>query len=365
MSDISIIVLVIAWAILIAGFVAFIEKFYPKVLALIFNGKINYLWLYGIIFGTFIFLTYPYYFNLLAKYFWNVPADVIDDYTKLGALGDIYGSLNTLFTSATLIIVIYSTLLQRQANIDAREAMADQLQQAKNATAEQLEQAKESSEEQLKQAREALDAQLEQAKQASADQLALAQATHEAQMKESRYSIFSNMFYALLNQKQSCFDNMKLEDEHGQVITANKMFYLISIEFFNLLGSDWKDISLVSKEQVWSGLNSFVKKTNNNQTYTELYSYLGYYSSLLNLISRSEIDEEDKIHFRDILKVSIPASEKITYLWAATHFPELRNSLIGTGLIELKFNEKAGPFMIKFFEQSCFSHPKTLEHWDK
>jgi len=260
-----------------------------------------------------------------------------------GPLGDIYGSLNTLFTSATLIFVVYATLLQRQANEDARDAMAKQLRQARNTTRKQI----------------------RQSQLATRRQLALAQATHDAKMKESKYSIFSNMFYALLNQKQSCFNNLKLEDKDGKTITADKLFYLISIEFFKLVKSEWKDIQFVSKEQTWHKLNEFIKKNNNNQSFTDFYSYLGYYSTLLRLINRADIEEDDRIFFRNILKASISASEKVALLWAAANMKELNNSLVGSGLMDLNFNEKSLPFAKQFFDKSCFSHPNSIENWDR
>lgn len=55
----------------------------------------------------------------------------------------------------------------------------------------------------LRQARNATRKQLRQVQLATRRQLALAQATYDAQMKESKYSIFSNVFYVLLNQKHS------------------------------------------------------------------------------------------------------------------------------------------------------------------
>lgn len=365
MSDISIIILVTACSILFVGFIAFLEIFFPKVKNLICRGNINYLWLYGIIGGIFIFLTYPYFFNLWARYFWNVPADVIDDYTKLGALGDIYGSLNTLFTSATLIIVIYSTLLQRQANKDAREAMLYQLKQAEISTSEQLKQAKKSTEQQLKQAREGLDAQLEQAKQTSADQLALARETHDAQMKESRYSVFSNMFYALVNQKQASFNNLKIIKNKGEVIPADKIFYYISKEFLRLIKFDWKNLSDLNEEILKKKFDLFIRELNNNQAFTEIYSYFGYYISLLKLIDRSEISDEDKEFFRNLLTVSISASEQLTLLWISSFMFDQKDRLTGSGLFDLKFNELTLPFIVRFFDKSCFSHPTVLQQWDK
>ncbi|OUJ94987.1 hypothetical protein BFG48_000865, partial [Acinetobacter nosocomialis] len=130
-----------------------------------------------------------FFFPILFKYwvfhFLVSPPFTTENFVSLGPIGDIFGGLTALFTSATLIIVIYSAYLQRQANIDAREAMAEQLKQAEKATQDQLTQAKEATKEQLEQAREATKEQLKQARESTKQQLDLAQATHEAQLKET------------------------------------------------------------------------------------------------------------------------------------------------------------------------------------
>ena len=314
---------------------------------------------------------FPLFFKWLMIGIGSTKKD-IDDF---GSMGDIYGSLNTLFTSATLLIVIYSAYLQRQANKDARTAMADQLQQARDATATQLTQASDALTQQLDQAREATAQQIENAKElskielsqtreATAQQLALAQATHDAQIKESKYSIFSNMFYALLTQKQASFNNLKLVDEDGNVIVADKIFYKFSTKFFDLLKSDWSNLDSIDKKEVFNAFFSYVKELNNNQAYTDINSYLGYYSSLVELIRRAEIDENDKIFFRELLTMSISASEQVTLLWVSSCTNIYKNRLIGSGIFNLNLNDLSLPFVVKFFEKSCFSNSNVMNQWD-
>ncbi|WP_234622439.1 hypothetical protein [Acinetobacter guillouiae] len=175
---------------------------------------------------------FPLFFKWLMIGIGSTKKD-IDDF---GSMGDIYGSLNTLFTSATLLIVMYSAYLQRQANKDARTAMAEQLQQARDATTtqltqasdaltQQLDQAREATEQQIKNAKELSEIELSQTREATAQQLALAQATHDAQIKESRHAIFANQFYSLLNFKKDRLNNLFIvhgeEDENGEIITKS------------------------------------------------------------------------------------------------------------------------------------------------
>lgn len=340
--------------ILAVGFFALGHKFFPNLKKWCAEGTINYFWLFIIIFGVFIFLTYPYFFNLWAVYFWHIPESELTDYTKLGPLGDIYGSLNTLFTSATLLIVIYSTLLQRQANKDAREALEKQLTQAENATAEQLKQAKEATEEQLKQARESTKQQIE-----------LVRDTHISQIKETRYSIFSNMFYALLNQKQESSKSLKLTDHEENVFLADQIFYNFSKKFLHLLRTDWQDLNSIKKEDVLKAYNLCIRELNNNQTYTDLHSYFGYYVSLLELISRSEIEDSDKIFFRKLLTMTISTSEQLTLLWISSFNKELEYALKGSRIFDLHFNELSMPFAVKFFDESYFIQPNVLKQWNE
>ncbi|MEG8241314.1 hypothetical protein MKR66_16390 [Acinetobacter baumannii] len=125
-----------------------------------------------------IWLVFPFLFKAFMSWMSWIGAD-LKTFADYGPVGDIYGSLNTLFTSATLIIVMYSAYLQRQANKDAREAMAEQLKQAKEATAEQLAQAKEST-----------NLQLSQAKKSIEEQLSLAKKTHDAQINETKLAFY-------------------------------------------------------------------------------------------------------------------------------------------------------------------------------
>ena len=54
--------------------------------------------------GIFIlaWLFFPNLFQWWAIHVWFIPIEQLDEMGKLGPLGDIYGSLNTLFTSPFL-----------------------------------------------------------------------------------------------------------------------------------------------------------------------------------------------------------------------------------------------------------------------
>lgn len=313
----------------------------------------------------YLYFYLPQVFEWLAVEFWGVPSSTITEdgktkvlqLTDLGPLGDIYGSLNTLFTSATLAFVVYATLLQRQANNDAREAMERQLQQAKEDTEEQLKQAREATEQQILNAQQLAHIQLEHARQYSMDQLALAKATHDAQIKESKDAIFSNMFYALLSQKQQHFNNLKFTFNDVHTLTASEILYNMSTEFFSLLKSEWLDLNILTKEKVRDDFNQALKKLNNNKTSSDFYSYFGYYRALLNLIERYETSDQDKQFFWDLLSVSTSATEKLLLFWLAIFQEGLKEKLIETKFLDFKLNENMLPLAIKFFDKSYFKDP--------
>lgn len=316
--------------------------------------KKRLLWGLGILFILILWITFPlifkeWVFTLLVK-----PPFTPEVFATLGPIGDIFGGLTALFTSATLIIVMYSAYLQKQANKDAREAIAEQLKQAREATEEQLKQAKEATEEQLKQARESTKLQLE-----------LAHDTHYAQIKETKYSIFSNTFYALLNQKQESFKNLKLIDQNGNEFLADQIFYNFSKKFLRLLRTDWSDLTLIDEHDVLDAFNFYIRELNNNKIYTDIHSYFGYYVSLVELIRRSEIDDSDKIFFTELLTMSISTSEQLTLFWISCGMDKLKLKLRGSKIFDLNLNDLSMPFAVKFYDKSYFIQPNVLKLWDE
>ncbi|WP_288385527.1 hypothetical protein [uncultured Acinetobacter sp.] len=236
-----------------------------------------------------------------------------------GTFGDIYGSLNTLFTSATLIIVMYSAYLQRQANKDARDAMERQLQQAREDTEEQLKQAREATEQQILNAQQLAHIQLEHARQYSMDQLALARATHEAQIKESKDAIFTNKFYSHLNYKNaklnSIFLTKKDKDLSGNIIEKQVpmivaideivMGWLETVKENQVIYNNLSNMELLNK------LYNLVQTKLKYETISSLISYFHIYSDFFDLIRDSKISEEDKVFYKSVISNSMTQHEQV------------------------------------------------------
>lgn len=272
-----------------------------------------------------------------------------------GSLGDIYGSLNTLFTSATLIIVLYSAYLQREANKDAREAMKKQLQQARDATAQQLREARRSTREQIQQARDATEQQLE-----------MSQSIHSAQMVESKHAIFSNMFNILLNQKNEAQErlNQRLGEKNLQ-----SLFGHLAEVFDLMIANDWKEFKVAQSKQrilIKDKLFEEIEKyTGESTIFDELQSYFYIYCSLVTLIKNKEDEGFDTDFYFGILSNLMSQAEQETFLWHCTASTYFRTKLKGSKLFDAYFSDEIAYFIFRNFKKSLFNHPIILKKWRK
>lgn len=211
-----------------------------------------------------------------------------------GTFGDIYGSLNTLFTSATLIIVMYSAYLQRQANNDAREAMEKQLQQAKEDTEKQLQQAREATQQQISSTQQLADIQLTQAKEVSSRQLELAQATHQEQLKESQIAIFNNKFFSFLKFKRENFEALyfysREMDGSYKKITAQNLLEQLTQQIVSHLEDVSNDIENTDIKTIENYFLQQCKPYFEDFTKSTLHSYFLNYEALIKMVSQSGLD---------------------------------------------------------------------------
>lgn len=288
-----------------------------------------------IIAGVFVlaWLFFPNLFQWWALHVWSIPVDQLDEMGKLGPLGDIYGSLNTLFTSVTLIIVMYSAYLQRQANKDAREAMAEQLKQAKEATAEQLKQARES----------------------TIQQLDLAQSTHEAQIQETKNSFFTSQFYALLNYKSERIKTLTLRNDLDKTIVGYEIFTILRSELVQNIAIKFKEkMDDLSEDLIRNEYENIIKRLNNGHRFYEIFTYFEIYSSLFNLVDSADIDEDQKKFFSNLIRQSATPSEQITLFYIAPIWERLYKSLEGKQIFISFTPRNVEKFALKFYSRDYF-----------
>ncbi|USP41036.1 hypothetical protein [Acinetobacter sp. XS-4] len=315
------------------------------------NLKKILLWVLVLIFVLIVWIKFPlifkeWVFKLLVK-----PPFTPEAFTSLGPIGDIFGALTALLTSLTLIIVIYTAYLQRQANIHARDAMAEQLRQAGKAAKNQLEQAKEATKEQLEQARES-----------TTQQLDLAQSTHRAQLKETIYSNFINTYNSLINYKLAKYNSIQIFID-GRVWHSEEIFKEIALYF---LGQRRIFDLKLSRSEIGALYNKTLDNiAGADKGLNEINSYFLLYQSIYDLINNSEISEEENVFFRKTTSNTMSNHEQLTLLWAATYFEDCHELVKNTGIFSQFYPDELIPFLVTFFEKSCFSHPDTLSKWDQ
>lgn len=318
----SIIIQITAWVFLAVGFFALGHKFFPNLKKWITIGKVSYVWLIAITLGLFVLLTYPYFFNWWAINFWGVPEKELSDLTKLGPLGDIYGSLNTLISSIALSAVAFSAYLQVTS--------------------------------------------LKETRIANKKQLVLAEKSHQEQLKESKHAVFSNTFNTLLNLKQDRYNGLKIRNkQNGMEYISEEIFVDIALRFLWLLENEFNKGTYGSFD-VGSKFDDYLDVLGGkSRGFAEIRSYFTTYGDLFKLIKRTDLDEESKIFYRDIVSNSMSVHEQLTLLWIAVNNQACNNLVKNSGIFNHFYNDEIMPFLISFFDKSCFSHPDILNNWDQ
>lgn len=332
-------------------------------------------WTIGILAIISIWIAFPLIFKYWVFKLLVTPPFTTENFSSLGPIGDIYGSLTALFTSATLIVVLYSAYLQREANKDAREAMAEQLKQAKESTTDQLIQAKKAIDDQLTQAREATKQQLDHAKALSDIQLNhaknvaikqhdLMQLTHDTQIKESKYAMFSNVFNSLINQKHSKYLSIQtIKDEN--YYTPQEIFSHLNRRLVTHITKNWKDIACISKQDVERDYYKTMHEICNTVNYSELFSYFKCINDIYELINRFQLEEEDKLFFKKVLLNSMTTGENAALFWIGVFRVDLSVISDEEIIFGLGYNEFMMPFAVKFYKKECFNNVQIHENWDR
>ncbi|WP_436898756.1 hypothetical protein [Acinetobacter gyllenbergii] len=278
-----------------------------------------------IILGVTLWFMFPWIYSVFFNFILKNPKEYGESF---GAVGDIYGSLNALFTSATLAIVVYSTLLQRQANEDARVAMEDQLREARRSSEEQIVQARASTEQQL----------------------ALAQATHDAQIKETKNTFFTSQFYALLNLKENKFYKLRVEIKN-QYYEQDQIFVNLSCELTRILQELDDELSLDYLEK------KFLAHVDASRTDTSdrIFSYFLIYTSLIKLIQNSCLEDYEKQTYYEILSNSMRLSEQVVFFWVSCFIPRFKDTFKNITIFLQFYDDIYLDMAYKFQDRSYFS----------
>ncbi|WP_407504198.1 hypothetical protein [Acinetobacter baumannii] len=264
-----------------------------------------------------LWIAFPFIFKLLIEAY-KFPKD----FTDFGPFGDIYGSLNTLISSIALCAVAYSTYLQITS--------------------------------------------LNETRVTNKEQLRLAEKSHQEQLNESKHAVFSNTFNTLLNLKQDRYNGLKIRNkENGMEYISEEIFVSIALRFLWLIDNyiykeNWGRTEIGQKFDGY-----LVVLGGKERGFAEIRSYFTIYGDLIELIRRSEIDENSKIFYRNIVSNSMSVHEQFTLLWISVNTKACSDLVHNSGIFNHFYSDDLMPFLTTFFDKSCFSHPKIISNWDK
>lgn len=271
-----------------------------------------------ILLGITLWFLFPWLFS----FFFNLIIKNPKEYGEsFGAVGDIYGSLNAFVSSIALCAVAYSTWLQVTS--------------------------------------------LEETRITNRQQLLLAEKTHREQLSESKHAIFSNTFDTLLNHKQDRYNGLKIRNKDDNVeYHSEEIFVEIALRFMWLLENEFIPKNYRTFE-IGSKFDEYMRVLGGkSRGFAEIRSYFTIYGDLLELIKRSELDENSKIFYRNIVSNSMSLHEQFTLLWISVNSKACSDIVNNSGIFNHFYNDDLMPFLTKFFDKSCFSHPEIISNWD-
>lgn len=265
------------------------------------RGRLKYTLL--IIFIFLIWTYFPFIFRFLMNWMGWIGTD-LKGFSEFGAIGDIYGSLNTLISSLALCAVAYSTILQ-------------------------------------------------------VNELKLARQTYVDQLNEAKYSNFSALFYSLLQNKQQIFNNLKAESRSGGAYIGQNLFAVLSTDFVKFLEetkhSQKDELKSLSIKDVQRYFSSELMSEYKGSIYSEVLTYFASYTNILNLISKADIKESDKVFFIGILRDGISIYEQVVLIAISSFDETLKLSLKNSKLIKAPFGGTIFLFIKKFHQADIFA----------
>lgn len=261
---------------------------------------------------------YPIFFQWLIVTQFNIDPET---YGKtFGAVGDTYGSLNTLISSLALAGVAYSAYLQ-----------VTSLKETRNATVRQLE---------------------------------LAEKNHKEQLNESKNSQFTNQFYALLNYKAETFRSLTIQNGQ-EVLTQNQIMKKFRNHFRTFIIQHSKDnIDDLTGKKIRSEFVSFSKQVNNN-SFFELFSYFECYVSLINLINMYQLDKKKKFFYKRLIRQSMTPDEQIVLFLLAPMWDRVHDGLRKSEIFNSFYLNDYIKFSIKYYDETYFALANCKEIFKK
>ncbi|OUY08731.1 hypothetical protein [Acinetobacter populi] len=236
-----------------------------------------------ILLGITLWFLFPWIFSIFFNWILKDPVYYGENF---GAVGDIYGSLNTLISSIALCAIAYSTWLQVTSLKETRE-------------------------------------------------------TNQQQLRESQNAIFINEFYNLLNYNRNIFNSLVITNSK-ESLKAIDIFSKLSDEFTRLLNEEWKDrIDTLTPSEVRLALRTFIRKISDETKSTGFYSAFNFYPTIINYVKVEQSgDEKKKLLYMNIIGNSMYYGEKKALLWLAVNSQSYRDALMDSNLLDLKIVDR-------------------------
>ncbi|MEN8942645.1 putative phage abortive infection protein [Acinetobacter baumannii] len=265
------------------------------------SGRLKYTLL--IIFIFLIWTYFPFIFRFLMNWMGWLGTD-LKGFSEFGAIGDIYGSLNTLISSLALCAVAYSTILQ-------------------------------------------------------VNELKLARQTYVDQLNEAKYSNFSGLFYSLLQSKQQSYNYLKLEDRNGETYIGQYMLAVICTEFMKYLkkylDKDSGDFPNLTKKELRYFFTKELMIDYKGSIDSELLAYFSNYATIVNLISKADLKDKDKEFFIGILRDNMSIYEQVILLAISATEDDLKLALSNSRIIKTGYQGVIFEFIKKFHHPNMFA----------
>lgn len=251
---------------------------------------------------------YPIFFQWLIVTQFKINPIVYGE--TFGAVGDTYGSLNTLVSSLALAGVAYSAYLQVTSLKETREATVRQLE--------------------------------------------LAEKNHKEQLNESKNSQFTNQFYALLNYKAETFRSLSIQNGE-EIFSQNQIMKKFRNHFrVFIIKHSKNNIDDLTKELIRREFIRFSKQVNNNNFF-ELFSYFECYVSLIRLIDMYQLDKKQKFFYMRLIRHSMTPDEQMVLFLLAPMWDRVHEGLAKSEIFYSFYLNNYVKFSLKYYDESYFA----------
>ncbi|WHA55251.1 putative phage abortive infection protein [Acinetobacter pittii] len=267
----------------------------------IIRSKLIYVLLILVIF--FIWIYFPFIFMNLMKWMGWLGTD-LKGYGEYGAIGDIYGSLNTFISSIALCAVAFTTYLQVKSLEESRKS------------------------------------------------------NQEIQLA-NEFTQFTSQFYNLLNYKNERVKLLCLKNGTDEIV-GFEVFRAYHFEYLKVIKNEWKEkCDGLESQDVQSMLRVVSKRLNKGKNYYELSNYFNLYTQIFSLIDNTNLNKVQRKFAIDLVRSTMTLSEQLIMFFIAPHKGRLFVALEDKEIFNTFFHKLYIPFAKNFYNESFF----YIEPW--